>query len=119
MTSANVKSILIVEDERDIRLLMTDEFEEQGFTVFAAETAEDGLSILEDYPCIDLLFTDIRLPGQMDGWDLAEKGRGLRPDLKVMYATGFSGVPSRIVPKAVFFQKPYKISEVLDAVEAI
>src|SRR5436305_1640861 len=98
MPRTPVKSILMVEDERAILELMTDELRELGFTVYPAETAEDGLRILEREPDIDLLFTDIRLPGRLDGWDLAERARHARPELKIIYATGYSVVPSRILP---------------------
>lgn len=119
MPRTPVKSILMVEDERAILELMTDELRELGFTVYPAETAEDGLRILEREPEIDLLFTDIRLPGRLDGWDLAERARDARPELKIIYATGYSVVPSRVLPGAQFFKKPYPLAKIFDAISTI
>ncbi len=119
MSSSSVRSILIVEDEIGILDLLTEELRDSGYTVYPAETAEDGLRILENTPGIDLLFTDIRLPGKMDGWDLAERARAARPDIRIIYATGFSGVPSRIMPGAQFFKKPYPFSRVFEAIAAL
>lgn len=119
MPSSPVKSILMVEDERAILELVSEELRELGFTVHEAETAEDGLKILQDRPDIDLLFTDIRLPGKLDGWDLAERARDAKPDLKIIYATGYSSGPSRIAPRALFFKKPYNVSAVLDAIATL
>src|SRR3954451_2013718 len=66
-----------------------------------------------------LLFTDIRLPGTMDGWGLAEAARALHLDLPVIYATGFTTEGPRLVPKSVFLQKPYRPSAVLSVIEKL
>jgi CheY-like chemotaxis protein len=68
---------------------------------------------------IGVLFTDIRLPGPMDGWRLAEKARALKPDLPVIYATGFSAEAPRLVPDGVLLKKPYTPSTVIETIERL
>jgi CheY-like chemotaxis protein len=109
---------LVVEDEPLVRDTIVHELEEAGFGVLEAETAEAGLAILNERP-VCLLFTDIRLPGSMDGWGLAEAARALHPDLPVIYATGFTAEGPRLVPKSVFLQKPYRPSAVLSVIEKL
>ena len=109
---------VVVEDEPLVRDTIVHELEEAGFGVLEAETAEAGLAILNERP-VCLLFTDIRLPGSMDGWGLAEAARALHPDLPVIYATGFTAEGPRLVPKSVFLQKPYRPSAVLSVIEKL
>jgi CheY-like chemotaxis protein len=71
--------------------------------------------VLSAEPPIDLLFTDIRMPGRLTGWDVAEQARTLRPGLPVIYATGYSEDAPRLVPGARFFKKPYRAIAIIDA----
>ncbi len=112
------RAILVVEDEGLVRETIVAELQDAGFLVFEAETAEQGLEILEDR-AVHVLFTDIRLPGALDGWGLAERARSLNPDLPVIYATGFSAEDPRFVPKSVFLRKPYLPSAVLAAIQKL
>ena len=112
------RTVLVVEDEELVRETITAELQDAGFVVFEAETAERGLEMLEEKP-VGVLFTDIRLPGRTDGWDLAEKARSLYPNLPVIYATGFSAETPRFVPQSVFLRKPYLPSAVLAAIEKL
>ena len=114
----SMRTVLVVEDEPLVRDTIVHELEEAGFSVLEAETAAAGLAILNEGP-VCLLFTDIRLPGSMDGWGLAEAARALHPDLPVIYATGFTTEGPRLVPKSVFLQKPYRPSAVLSVIEKL
>lgn len=105
-------TILVVEDDALVRELIVSEIGESGFTVIEAETADEGLQLLSD-AAPSLLFTDIRLPGQLNGWQLAEEARRLIPGLPVMYATGYTDEALRLVPGSVFIRKPYRPSEIL------
>jgi CheY-like chemotaxis protein len=107
-----------VEDEALVRETIAGELEDAGFVVLEAETAEEGFAILQQRP-VGVLFTDIRLPGPMDGWDLAEKARSLHPDLPVIYATGYSADEPRFVSNSLFLRKPYLPSAVVAAVEKL
>ena len=92
--------------------------EDAGYRVLEAATAEDGLEILDAQP-VGLLFTDIRLPGRLDGWRLAEEARIRRPDLPVLYASGYTPEPPRLVGGSVFLRKPYLPSAVIAAIERL
>ncbi|WP_299656905.1 response regulator [Methylobacterium sp.] len=108
----------MVEDESLLLEVITADLEDAGFSVLQAATAEIALNILEAETSIDILFTDIRLPGQMDGWQLAEAARSLRPGLPVIYATGFSQTPPRLIEGSVFFTKPYRAAAVIRAIQS-
>jgi CheY-like chemotaxis protein len=111
-------TVLVVEDEYLVRDLVAREISEAGFGVVEAETAEEGLRIIEEQ-AISLLFTDIRLPGSMDGWGLAEQARKLTPDLPVIYATGYSDGAPRLVSGGVFLRKPYVPSAVIEHIRRL
>ena len=106
------RTILVVEDEWLVRDLIAREIEEAGYLVLESETAEQGLRLFEDNP-VSLLFTDIRLPGAMSGWELAESVRRIRPTVPVIYATGYSAEQPRVVPGGIFLRKPYLTSQVI------
>ena len=110
----SASTVLVVEDEELVRDIIVGELEDAGFVVFEAGTAEEGMDILEREP-VGSLFTDIRLPGRMDGWRLAEVAREQNPKLPVVYATGFSSEAPRLVPGSVFLRKPYLPSAVIAA----
>jgi len=110
--------VLIVEDEFMLLDVMAAELEDAGFVVTQATTAEIALALLAGGAAIDVLFTDIRLPGAMDGWQLAEAARGLRPGLPIVYATGFTQTPPRMAEGSLFFTKPYRAQMIIDAIRS-
>ena len=112
------RTVLVVEDESLVRETISAELEDAGFVVIEATTGEEGLAVLEEKP-VGVLFTDIRLPGALDGWDLAERARALYPHLPVIYATGFSTEQPRYVSKGVLLRKPYLPSAVVAAIERL
>jgi PAS domain S-box-containing protein len=83
-------TILIVDDEPSIRMLLTDALEEIGFNVIEAHDGPTGLNILQSDATIDLLITDVGLPGGMNGRQLADAARATRPALKVLFITGYA-----------------------------
>jgi CheY-like chemotaxis protein len=111
-------TVLVVEDDDLVRDLIARELEEVGYVVVEAVTAEEGLKVLEHQP-VNALFTDIRLPGALDGWQLAEQARKLDPDLPVIYATGYSEETPRVVTGGVFLRKPYVPSTVMAALDRL
>jgi CheY-like chemotaxis protein len=108
--------VLVVEDDPFVRLFAVEILEDEGFEVVEAGTGEEGLDRCHG---ADLLFTDIRLPGELDGWDVAERCRQRDPDLPVIYATGFSDVAARPVPGSVLFQKPYRAEQLVRTVRKL
>jgi CheY-like chemotaxis protein len=82
-------TILVVEDEAIVRMLLVDALEEQGYMVLEAENGNAALFIVASSERIDLLVTDVGLPG-INGRQLAEMAWSLRPDLKVLFLTGYA-----------------------------
>jgi CheY-like chemotaxis protein len=101
--------VLLVEDEPLISELVCEAFEEQGFEVQAVHNAGDALQRLASGPPVDVLFTDVNLPGGMDGAALARRARELRPDLPVLYTSGRRAVIEQMNPVegSMFVPKPY------------
>ncbi|WP_448949954.1 response regulator [Labrys neptuniae] len=81
-------TILVVEDETVIQLLVVDILSELGFATLEARDADSAVPLLRGAQRIDLLITDIGLPG-MNGWELARLAREARPALKVLFLTGY------------------------------
>lgn len=106
-------TVLIVEDEDLVREIALVEFEDAGFAVVEAATGEAAIAHLSIMP-FDLLFTDIRLPGKIDGWAVARRARELHPGLPVIYASGFPGDAIDVVPGSRFIRKPYCPTAILD-----
>ncbi len=84
------ETVLVVDDEPTVRMLVTEVLEELGYTVIEATEASAGLQVLRSDVRIALLVTDVGLPGGMNGRQLAEAGRTIRPDLKVLFVTGYA-----------------------------
>jgi len=84
------ETVLVVDDEQTVRMLVTDVLEELGYTAIDACDGKAGLQILESKRPIDLLITDVGLPGGMNGRQLADAGTSLRPHLKVLFITGYA-----------------------------
>lgn len=112
-------TVLIVEDEALVREVMCLEFRDAGFEVIEAGDSDAAISHIDSDQPIDLLFTDIRLPGQRDGFGLADAARARRPELPVIYATGFTPDEVRLVPNSRFFRKPYWPRAVVEAAGAL
>ncbi len=105
--------VLLVEDEFLVSDMISSVLAERGFEVHAVASATEALRhLLGGAPC-DLLFTDINLPGGMDGAVLARRARELRPDLPVVYASGaVRGLgPGEAVPGSMFVGKPYSTTK--------
>jgi CheY-like chemotaxis protein len=104
--------VLVVDDDDLVRTVAVDTLEEAGFEVIEAATAEEALDRCEERTA-DLLFTDIMLSGNLDGWDIAERCRDAHPDLPVIYTTGYSLKGHRPVPGSRLLHKPYQSAELL------
>ena len=89
-TDGNKENVLIVDDEPTVRMLVADVLQEVGYTPIEADDGPAGLRIVQSNTRIDLLITDVGLPGGMNGRQLADAARSLRPDLKVLFITGYA-----------------------------
>lgn len=111
--------VLFVEDEPLVRDSIIPELEDAGFEVVAAESGDEASYILPKMRRIDLLLTDIRMPGRIDGWALAEIARCRRPNLPVIYASGLAPQRASEVEGSLFLAKPYRVGEILNAIEEL
>jgi CheY-like chemotaxis protein len=84
------EAILIVEDEEDVRALVVDMLRELGYDVLEAGDGQAALGLLDQRSDIKLLFTDVGLPGGLNGRQLADRARVSRPDLAVLYTSGYA-----------------------------
>ena len=105
--------VLVVEDDDLLREIAVEALKEAGFQVIEAATGEEAIKKCRERVA-DALFTDIRLPGKIDGWDIAEHCREINPKLPVIYATGYSHVKHRPVPGSRYFDKPYSLDRIVD-----
>jgi CheY-like chemotaxis protein len=87
---ANDEVVLVVEDESGVRMLVTDLLDELGYAAIEAEDGAGGLAALRSDRRIDLLITDVGLPGGINGRQVADAARVARPDLPVLFITGFA-----------------------------
>jgi two-component system, OmpR family, response regulator len=109
-------TVLIVEDEILVRESLASHLDDAGFQVLQAEDGEHASSLLRTaQDRIDWLFTDIRLPGGIDGWRLAEEFRRAHPFRPVVYATAFREEWPQQVPGSIFLRKPYLPAQVVAA----
>jgi CheY-like chemotaxis protein len=107
------ETILLVDDEPSLRMLITDVLEELGYTVIEAADSVAGLKVLQSNVRIDLLLSDVGLPGGMNGRQMADAGRQTRPGLKVLFITGYAENAvignGRLAPGMQVLTKPFPI----------
>lgn len=89
-TAASGETILVVDDEATIRHLVDEVLDEQGYTVIGAADGASAIKVLQSGAKIDLLITDVGLPNGMNGRQVADAARSLRPGLKVLFITGYA-----------------------------
>src|SRR6476646_9187480 len=82
-------TILVVEDEAAIRLMIAEALRAEGFGVVEAGSGDEALTVLESGTRVNLVFTDVRMPGTLDGLALVGRLRVTRPDLKIAIGSGY------------------------------
>ncbi len=121
MGSRAERLILVVEDDDDVREFAVHVLRDSGYAVIEAVNGGVALVLLEQNLPIDLLFTDIVMPGEPDGVALAERAKQLRPNLRVLYTTGFAGACrfSQHVVHGKVLGKPYRSRQLASEVEQL
>ena len=84
------ETVLVVDDESTVRILVAEVLEDLGYIAIEAADGAAGLRVLQSSTRIDLLVTDVGLPGGMNGRQVADAARALRPGLKVLFITGYA-----------------------------
>ena len=112
--------ILVVEDEMLVRMVAADVLEDAGFTVLESAIAEETLMLLETRPDVQVLFTDVNMPGALDGFGLAQTVHNRSPGVGILIGSGrIRPGPGELPPGARFIAKPYAPSALTDAVRAV
>ena len=84
------ETVLVIDDEPTVRMLIVEVLQDTGYNVLEAEDGPSGLRILQSDVRVDLLVTDVGLPGGMNGRQVADAARVSRPDLKILFVTGYA-----------------------------
>jgi CheY-like chemotaxis protein len=108
-------TVLVVEDEFLIRMLVADELRSLGFAVIEAGSADEAFPILLSDAPVHVLFTDVRMPGYMDGVELARRARSARPAIKVIMTSGHGPDVPRGAADA-YLAKPFDVGEVIQLI---
>jgi len=108
--------VLVVEDEFLIREYAVEIINEAGFEAIEAANADEAIEILERRNDIRIVFTDVHMPGSIDGLKLAHAIRDRWPPIKLIVTSGHMTLPESALPKGGrFFSKPYQTSEIARA----
>jgi len=110
--------VLLVEDQEDLRELLSDVMQGMGAEVITAENANVAMALLNDgYRC-DVLFSDIHMPGTLSGADLGEYVSRALPDATVILASGHPRFQLQPLPSgALFLQKPFRLNQFMDLIQ--
>ncbi len=114
--------ILFVDDEPLIFETVRDALEEGGYAVRPEHTAEGAMSALDECAGeLSGLVTDVNLGSDVTGWDIARRARELRPDLPVIYTSGYSSADWNVlgVPHSTLVPKPYAPAQIVTAISAL
>ena len=112
--------VLIVEDDPLLRMLSGEMIEEDGYDVVEAGHADEAILILESRPDIDIVFTDINMPGSMDGLKLAHYVRDRWPPVRIITTSGRSALALDVLPSnSQFLPKPYQSSDLTAALHRL
>jgi PAS domain S-box-containing protein len=109
------ETVLVIDDEPMVRMLIVEVLNEAGYTVLEADDGPSGLKILQSDARIDLLITDVGLPGGMNGRQVADAARVARPELKVLFVTGYAEnavvANGHLDPGMAVLTKPFVMAE--------
>lgn len=109
-------TVIVVEDEAIVRMDIAMSLQDEGFIVLEASNADEALDLLDAHPEICLMFTDIDMPGSMDGLKLAAEVRDRWRPVKIIIASGHRQLSHDLLPiDGKFFSKPYEHVSVISA----
>jgi CheY-like chemotaxis protein len=120
MQASRKPTVLVVEDEILILISVAEELRDAGFTVLEASNADDAIVALETHPEVNILFTDIDMPGSMDGLKLSAAVRKRWPPVQIIVTSGHMKVRQEDLPEAGrFFSKPYDFSTLISTMRTL
>jgi CheY-like chemotaxis protein len=111
------EAVLVVEDEPMVRMVAVDALSDCGLRLYEAADADEALEVIEEHPDIGLVFTDINMPGAMDGLKLVQRIHKLWPKIELIVTSGRERLLDRQLPDhGSFLPKPYQPSKLVDLV---
>ena len=117
------ETVLVIDDEPAVRMLIIEVLEDLGYTALQEADGASGLQVLQSNQQIDLLVTDVGLPGGINGRQVADAGRSLRPDLKVLFITGYVHDAvlweEQLEPGMHLLTKPFSMSELTQRIKRV
>lgn len=117
--SADRPKVLVVEDEALLLFSISDELKEAGFDVLEAGNAAQAIALLDRHDDVEVIFTDIDMPGSMDGLKLSRYVRDRWPPIRIVVTSGKLKPPDDAMPaEGVFIAKPYSTASVVAALSA-
>jgi DNA-binding NtrC family response regulator len=117
MAGSLPKEVLVVEDEPIIRMVAADALTDRGIMAWEAGDADEALEVLEQHPRIGVVFTDVNMPGAMNGLGLAHEVTAIRPDVKVIVTSGAVTIADKDLPDSgTFLPKPYPTDRLVSMV---
>ena len=112
--------VLVVDDEPLVRMLGVEVLEDAGFAVVEAGDAAEALDKLRSHPDVRVLFTDVNMPGELNGLELARLVHERRPDIRLLVASGqVRPTPAEVPDGGQFLPKPWNGEEVVDRIKAM
>ena len=115
-------TVLLVDDETALLEVAATFLEQRGYRTLLATDGAGGVQLVERHPEIDVMITDILMPGGMKGTELAQRARKLRPDLKVVYMSGYTSVLAGAAQQhsldGPLLKKPFRLADLQAMIEA-
>jgi CheY-like chemotaxis protein len=117
-----VPVVLVVDDDPDVLLVAATLLGDQGYTVLEASSGAEAMQVMRANSEIAVLFTDILMPGEVDGFELAHQAKQLRPALRVIYTSGYiEQIPwgEKGIGYGPLLPKPWRKEQLLDVVRSM
>ena len=115
------RTVLIVEDEILVRMTTAESLRDLGFSVIEAANADEAIAVFSTHPNIDVVFTDWRMPGSLDGLGLARWVSEHHPAVNILLTSGNNELTSatEFLPKEAFLRKPYRLDAVAERIRSL
>lgn len=115
-------TVLVVDDEPMVRMPISEYLRDCGYTVLEAANATEAMEVLDAHGPVNLVFSDVRMPGAVDGLGLAEWCRSHHPNMPVILTSGYTGaqrMPAMFSTTSRFVTKPYSQAQVGQRIAAL
>lgn len=119
MHSSDKQTVLVVEDDILVRMLGVDILEDAGFTVLEADSADQALALLAEHDDVHLLFSDVDMPGSMNGIELARLVHARWPSIRLLLTSGHHQIDEKSLPdQGRFVRKPWTQERLMASIQA-